>query len=267
MTSSLLTIQADFQNYVLGARQDTPAIAGSVVEQFGLNAGDRLAIYYNAYRLRICEALSKAYDKTHAYLGDEMFENLCLGYIGRHTSRHSSMRWYGAHFAEYLAQTLEEHPFVAELAAFEWALGLAFDAEDAPVLNAADMGTIAPEQWEHIGFDLHPSIRFLSMHSNAVAIWLALDQQQTPPESAMSEQPVAWLVWRKELQPHFRSLDRHEAQALQGLQQGKSFSAVCEQIMEGAEGDDLMTKVAGWLQTWMIENVLSAVTMQNDASS
>jgi hypothetical protein len=260
MKPTLEMIQSDFQDYVLGAQQANPAIAASIVEQFGLSAGNRLAIYHNAYRLRICDALSKAYDKTHAYLGDDTFEEMCLGYITQHPSQYANMRWYGDQFANYLAQLLAEHPVIAELAAFEWALSTAFDAEDASVLTAEDLGAIAPEQWETVGFNLHPSLQILSMQTNAVASWLSLDQEQAPPESVLHEQAVDWLIWRKELQPHFRSLDRHEAHALRGLAQGLSFSALCEEIADSTEDEEIMTKIAGCLQTWLVEGILVGVT-------
>jgi len=219
-----------------------------------------LAIYHRAYRLRISEALSKAYDKTHAYLGDDMFAELSLGYIAQHPSQYANMRWVGDRFAAYLTQALQEHPLVAELAAFEWALSIAFDAEDATPLTAQDLAAVTEEQWECIGFALHPSLQLLTMQTNAVASWLALDQQQTPPMPLSQETAVDWLIWRKELQPHFRSLDADEARALRGLLQGQSFSMLCEQIADSSEDEAIMTRIAGWLQTWLVEGILIGVT-------
>jgi hypothetical protein len=264
MKPTLEMIQSDFQDYVLGTQQDHPAIAASIVEQFGLSAADRLGIYHRAYRLRISEALSKAYDKTHAYLGDDMFEELSLGYIAQHPSQYANMRWVGDQFSAYLAQALAEHPVIAELAAFEWALSIAFDAEDATPLTAQDLAAITPEQWDSVGFALHPSLQILTMHTNAVASWLALDQQQTPPESVFQEAAINWLIWRKELQPHFRSIDAIEAQALRGLLQGQCWSTLCEQIADSSDDEAIMTRIAGRLQTWLVEGILIGVTLTED---
>ena len=38
--------------------------------------------------------------------------------------------------------TQPQHPIAAEMAAFEWALSLAFDAEDASILSLQDLAEI-----------------------------------------------------------------------------------------------------------------------------
>lgn len=263
MNRSLQQIQTDFQDYVMGRGGAQPAIAADIAQQFGLKADARLAIYYDGYRIRMREALSEAYDKTHSYLGDEMFAELSAGYLQDYASHYRNLRWYGDCFSDYLAQALPDHPVVAELAAFEWALGLAFDAADAALLNTEDVRLLTPEEWERIGFHLQPSVQFLQMRWNTSAIWLALDQDLTPPAASAAEQAGHWLIWRKQLQPHFRSQDEFEALALQGLRQGYSFSAVCGQAVEQASNHsgehDITPQIAGWLQSWLGEGVLAGI--------
>jgi len=257
MSAGLRAIQGEFQDYVLGGDREQPAIAGLIAAQSGLPARDRLAIYYDAYRIRLAEALAEAFDKTYSYVGDTAFAELCGGYIERHPSQFRNLRWFGDHFAAFAAEALPDHPVVAELAAFEWALGLAFDAADAPVLTLQDLQTLDPEAWETIGFALHPSLQLLSMQYNTPAIWLALGKEETPPDAVPGEEACTWLVWRKELQPHFRSLTAYEADALRGLAAGRSFSDVCAAAAEASE-DDITGQIAGWLHTWLSESVLTA---------
>lgn len=259
MKPSVQSIQADFQDYILAPGTETPAIASAIAEQFGLKANDRLAIYHNAYRARLSEALSEAYEKTHSYLGDDLFAQMCDDYIEQTPSRSSNLRWYGDAFPAYLAQALGEHPCVAELALFEWTLGRAFDAEDAVLLTADELRRPTPAQWEQISFTLHPSVQLLRLQWNVIPIWLALDQEQTPPDAIVTAESASWLIWRKQLQPHFRSLDRFEAIALFGLQQGQSFSSVCEQAAESAGEQDITLKIATWLQTWLGDAVLTRI--------
>ena len=117
--SALDTLQGDFQNYVLGVAGERPAILGAVREQYGLKADARLAIYYNAYRIRLRLALSESYDKTWSYIGDAVFAELADGYIAAHPSRHPNLRWFGADFAAHAEEALPDYPFIAELARFE----------------------------------------------------------------------------------------------------------------------------------------------------
>lgn len=259
MKQSLQNIQADFQEYILQPRAEMASIERSIAEQCGLNASDRLAIYHNAYRARLHEALSEAFEKTHSYLGDDLFAQCCDDYIQANPSHTRNLRWYGDSFPAHLAQALEEHPIVAELASFEWALGLAFDADDAVVMTADDMRSLTPTQWEQIPFELHPSVHIILLQWNVIAIWLALDKEETPPEASATLLPTSWLVWRKQLQPHFRSIGGAEAFALRGLQQGRGFSSVCEDAAASIGEQDITPIIAGWLQNWLSEAVLVPV--------
>jgi len=256
---SLARIQDQFQQYVLQGDREQPAIADLIDQRHGLAARERLAIYYDAYRIRLQDALAEAFDKTYSYIGDEMFASLCQGYIGAHPSQFRNLRWFGDQFPGFAGDALAGYPVVAELAAFEWALGLAFDAEDAPVLSMAGLQALDASAWENIGFMLHPSTQLLHLRWNAPAIWLALGREdgEAPPDAVEGE-PLAWLVWRKELQPHFRSLDRFEALALSGLQAGRSFADVCAEAAEAAGAEDITGRIASWLQTWVGESVLTA---------
>jgi len=258
MSVSLHAIQADFQAYILGGNKQQPAIAGLIAGDFGLSAGDRLAIYYDAYRIRLAEALADSFKKTRIYVGDDSFAELCSGYIDNFPSHYRNLRWFGDAFAPFVARTLPDYPVVAELAAFEWALGLAFDAADAPALAAEDVQRLDVADWEQLGFVLSPSLQMMDLHWNVPGIWLALEKEKAPPDAAFTEQPCAWIIWRKELQAHFRSVDAYESLALRGLGQGRSFASVCAEAAAVSESD-LTPQIAGWLQAWLTESMLSEV--------
>jgi hypothetical protein len=253
-------MQTEFQDYVLGAQRASPRMEALIADQFGLPAAGRLAIYYDAYRLRLTEALSEAYGKTHAYIGDQLFNELGARYIAQHPSHYGNLRWFGGEFPTLVAQCLPEHPVVAELAAFEWALGLAFDAADTPVLQAQQLQTLSAEDWEQVGFELQASVQWLTLHGNAPAIWLALEGGADSPAAVGVEPACTWLLWRRDLQPHFRSLDPAEALALQGLARGLCFSAVCAELA-GAYSADVTPQVAAWLSGWLSEAVLSGIRL------
>lgn len=236
-----------------------PAIVSAVCGQSGqsgLGALERLAIYRNAYRVRMREALCEAYDKTWSYLGDELFAQLADSYLAAHPSRQPNLRWYGDIFADHVAQALPEYPWVAELARFEWTLGLAFDAADAAPLTAADVAQLAPSALDGLALGWHPSVRLLPLRWNAVAQWQALGAEQTPPDAAPSETSVAWLVWRQGEQPHFRSLDVGEAQALSCIAGGATFGALCAQASTQG-GDAAVPALAGYLRHWLAQGVLT----------
>ncbi len=248
------TLQADFQQFILGQR-DAASMHRHLAVTPGLGHDARLDIYYQAYRLRLRDALSEAYGKTHVYLGDELFYQACAAYIDAHPSPYRNLRWFGDAYAAQLRTQFAEHPQVAELAQFEWALGLSFDAPDHHILSLADLATVS--DWETVGLRTSSSLQFIPMHSNAVAVWLALNEDQAPPAPEYTEQPVTWIVWRKQLQAHFRSLGAAEAQALAQLSAGMRFAEVCEQVAES--NPEVANEIGGWLQTWVVDEMLAGV--------
>jgi hypothetical protein len=80
-----------------------------------------LRIYTHAYGARLREALDNDHDVLGRYLGDDLWETLCSGYIAEHPSRQRSLRDFGNDLPAYLtrAEAFREHPEVAELARFE----------------------------------------------------------------------------------------------------------------------------------------------------
>ena len=67
--------------------------------------------------------------------------------------------------------------------------------------------SLAPERWGALRFTFAPAMQRLDLYCNVPQVWLALDREETPPESSRQEVPVTWLVWRQELDPRWRSLD------------------------------------------------------------
>lgn len=256
-SADIQTLQTVFQEFILGQR-DAASMHVHLAATPGLGHDARLDIYYQAYRLRLRDALSEAYGKTHSYLGDALFYQACATYIDAHPSTYRNLRWFGEQFAALLRQQFSEHPQVAELAQFEWALGCAFDAPDHAILKLTDLGNIS--DWENVGLRTSSSLQFIAMHSNCVAIWLALNEDHTPPEPVITEQALTWVVWRKQLQSHFRSLTVEEAEALRQLGQGQRFADVCERAAES--NPEIENDIGAWLQNWVVDEMLvEAITV------
>ena len=253
--STLSALQADFQQYVLGHAGAQPAIAAQVKAQGGLAADARLAIYYKAYRIRLREALCDAYDKTWTLIGDALFLDLAERYVAAHPSDFRNLRWFGDGFAAWCGQELPDYPFVAELAALEWTLGLAFDAPDAAPASAASMAGIAPDAWGALHFYWHPSLHVLDQQWNTAALWQALHDGAEPPEADALPAGRRTLVWRNGLRPHFRALDALEHAALARIKSGASFGATCEAAV--ADDPEAMPRMAGYLQSWLASGVLT----------
>jgi hypothetical protein len=264
MTSSvpihLIQLQNDFQAYLLDNHlQDTSKAAAftkKIVNDKKVGVKKRLSIYADAYRLRIIEALASAYPILKALLGDALFDNTARGYIDNYPSTYRNMRWVGDQMAVHLQHTLPQHPIAAEMAQFEWALSLAFDAEDTPILQLEDLAAIAPENWGDIQLKAHPSVQLLALEYNVLLVWQALNEAQTPPAVEKINEPC--IVWRKDLGSYYRAIETLEMRASQQILQGISFGELCEfiQTEEHLEADAAMQIAARYLSTWLNDGVL-----------
>jgi len=254
-------LQHAFQDYVLGPGVASPALLAAVREQGPADPASRLAIYHRAYRARMHEALGEAYERTWTYIGDELFAQMAGAYLDAHPSTFANLRWFGGDFSAFLARALDEHPYVAELAAFEWTLGLAFDAPDAAEAQLDTLRALAPQDWAALHFDLHPSVTLLPLRYNSVALWQALSEQREPPAPEVTDQ--TWLVWRRALQPHFRSLDPFEAQALAALARGATFGEICDAVCAGL---DAVPRIAACLRDWLATGMLRAADADKPAT-
>lgn len=183
--SPLHDLQDDFRAFLLrGDGQMLQRVSGTAK----VGAPIRLAIYYDAYRLRLLEALDSNYPVLHAWIGDEEFDKLGLAYLEAHPSTHFSIRYFGHRLAEYLA-TAEEYrdkPYLQEMTSLEWAMSETFDAVDSPLVRLDDMATIPPDAWPEMRLRFHASLHRLDLSWNVPIIWKAVNHHIASEKNATS---------------------------------------------------------------------------------
>lgn len=217
-----------------------------------------LEIYHNAYRSRLVEVLADHYAKTLLYTGSDTFDELARDYVERHAPQGHHLGRYGDQFAAHLAQAYPSYPALHELAELEWALRAVFDAADQPAWDLARVQRMGADtcltQWPV----LHPTVRFLTQRTNAIAIWKAIADDVDVPEAQLRDQPTTVIVWRWGLQPHFSGLDADEAEFLQALAAPeRSIADVAETQMTNQRLSD-PAKLGQWLHRWWEQELLRA---------
>jgi hypothetical protein len=255
---SLDRLQQAFQAYVL---YGADPIAERVEPGPLGNPQRRLAIYYDAYRSRLVEALGTDFEALIAAMGEEEFYRAVRAYVEATPSTFRNVRWYGGKLATFLRATRpwSQMPWLADLAEFEWTLTLAFDAGDAPHVRFEHMATLADDAWGRLGFRLHPSVHMIELRANAPAIRKAVDAGAALPAPELAITAVAWLIWRKDLSPHFRSLSEPEAWALRAAREGQSFPEICAGLCEWMAPEEGAATAAGWLRTWVDDQLIAEV--------
>jgi len=251
--------QRELEAYLLG-EQPTPGaeLQGSLLGSPALSAEQGLAIYHNAYRARLLDALREDYPTLHQWLGDDEFERLAQAYLRAHPSQHYSLRWLGARLPAFIEGHLvaEQSAPLAELARLEWAFTLAFDAADGEPLTLEAMASLPPAEWPSLQVRLLPSAQWLPCHYNSLALWRAVkaEAEDFPASQPLAQEEVC-LIWRQALVSRYRSLGAAEAAALHGMsQQGWNFAELCSEL--AASSDAAPLQAATWLRQWIDEGTL-----------
>ncbi len=256
--SKLGVLQADFQAYVM---RDQPGIEMAVVGDNIAPATRRLQVYHDAYRLRLTDVLRNDFSGLAKLLGEAEWQSLCLEYLAAHPSTYTSVRWLGRDLESYLDGTSQwsARPYLAEMAAFEWAWGRAFDAADALSLAPGDLAEISPDAWSDMTLTLHPSLQRLSLHWNVPAVFSAQSHGEALPEWVASEQAVPWLLWRQDLTVFWRSLAAAEAHALAMVSRGNSFASLCDALCAWYAPDSVPQQAVQFLQQWFADGLVVAI--------
>ena len=254
--STLAGLQRDLQHHVLNG---DAAVTGAVNGTPAVPVATRLAVYANAYRIRLADALAANMPQLRQLLGEEEFGTVAGRYIDEYPSQFASIRWFGDRLAQVLAQSHTSQPWLAELAAWEWALAASFDAPDAPTAGVEALASVAPGDWAELCLEFHPSVQYLELATNAQALFKALSEEQPLPQPAILERPQPWLLWRQDLKTQYRSLLPDEVAALAVVRGGGTFGAMCEALCESHDPDEVPLVAAGMLKRWLVEEQLTGL--------
>ena len=258
--SRLRELQEQFQAHLLSGDN---RIAQRIVDTPRVSAPARLAIYAEAYRLRLLEALQVDFPALHTLAGDAEFERIGRAYIDAHPSGHFSIRYFGRQLAGFLQKDdrWRSVPVFAEMAAFEWALGLSFDAADSPSIGVEDMAIIPSEAWPHMRLGLHPSLQRLDLRWNVPGLWKTIDEERPPQEPVAADHPLAWIIWRRDLRSLFRSMPVDEAWAIDSLRQGARFAELCEGLCEWCDESRVAAQAALYLRRWVHDGLIVRIEL------
>lgn len=256
--SDLLHLQSQFQAWIQAGEPDVRA---RIRDSARTDRDTLLGVYRDAYLLRLHECLGIDFKAVQIMLGDDAFFATARDYIGAHPSLHPNVRWFGRHFPDFLRDyaPTADRPALAEMAAFEWALGLATDAADDEALIAEDLAALDGEQWAALVLRKRAPVQRLDLHWQVPQAWLR--HAETAPgalDVEHEEAPVQWLVWRDGLDAAFRSLPEDEAWAFDAAMKGASFAELCEGLCRFLPPEEAAARGAGLLRLWIDHKLLRA---------
>lgn len=171
---NLIELQRGLRAHILSG----DAFAPHVASHSGAAPETRLEVYHHAYRAQLVACLRDTFEKTHAWLGDEPFDDAARRHIEAHPPSSWTLGDYGFDFPATLHALYPDDPEVAELAWLDWSLRRAFDGPDAEPISQEALAAI---DWDAAVLVLAPTLTVGEVATNCAAIWGAIAEDQTPP--------------------------------------------------------------------------------------
>lgn len=257
---NLKELQINFQNYLL---KQNPAIVGQIINTSKIPALSRLEIYRDAYYLRLLEILQQDYNGLYTLLGDEQFDQLCRHYINDHPSQFRSVRWFGQYLPDYIQDftPYKDHPYLVEMAKFEWLLTEAFDSVDCSTISVEEVTKIQPEYWPEMYFKLHPSIRRLNLNWNTVPLWNAIKDKSEMISPQKSDVPVNWIIWRIGTDTQFYSLSADQAYVIDAMMKGENFGSICVGLCDWVDEQSVAAHAASMLKQFILDHLIAEILL------
>lgn len=191
--STLLEIQSATLRHIVHARTDS--VVGLLAPDV---SPDRLDIYRNTFLVTLTKALRLSFPAVEKLVGAAFFEAAAQVFVEARPPRSSWLELFGEEFPEFLKsfQPSKALPYLADVAALEWAVSKALHAPETQPLDLGRLASCAED--DHLSLVPHPSIRLLRADSPADLIRQAVLERDDAAMSAIDPQgnPVHLLVER-----------------------------------------------------------------------
>ena len=222
-------------------------VVSGIPEDDAFDASTRLAVYRNNMIVNTRAHLAAVFPVVGALLGEDCFNEIARQFILSKPPRSPVMLVYGDGFPAYLSASrlFETVPYIADIAALEWARYRAYHAADAEPIELAALATVAADDIENISLTLHPSVSVISSAWPIVSIWQA-HQRPDPTETLASLgcAPETALVARPALDVEVRAIADGPRSLIEALRSGQRLGVALEVAGQNRR-EDLSACLAG----------------------
>lgn len=254
--STLAACQADFMAQVL---EDGRPLPNGWTPRHA--AG--LAIYRNAYRARLVDALRDTYERTARWVGEDAFRAAAAHHIIQTPPNSWTLDHVAEGFVEVLEQLFANDPEVAELAWLEWAMHRAFVAADVAPLDAARFAAASAdfkeEDWGCLKLKFLPSVHLRELGHDVAALWRALDSEDFTAQDYVLPEPAPMLAWREGLRPTFMFLTKSEGQALGLMLDGVCYGEMVECLANAIGEEEAVMQAGAMLGRWLGNGLIAGL--------
>ena len=169
MLKARAAMQPEFSQAAFAAAVLDPdaAMPAGLASHSGQASQRRFDVYRNNVVSGLTRALAGRFPVCERIVGEAFFRMLASRYVCCEPPKSALLLQYGGNFGDFIAafEPAADLPWLADVARFEYACGLACHAADAPVLTGADMCAVPQQDWGGLRLRLHPAVQLLrSIH-------------------------------------------------------------------------------------------------------
>ncbi len=195
------------------------------IQENGLSATRRLAIYRNNLLASLTESLGDTYPAIRALVGDDFFRMLARRYVRKHPSRSGDLHAFGEQFESFLAGVDEAAslPWISDLARLEWLYHLVFHAAEETPLDVAALACIEESDHDRVVLRLHPASALTWSRFPLTDIWrLGIHGDEGSATVDLDAGPAYVLIARRKLEMTFQSLLPAEYAFVEAMTAGRA---------------------------------------------
>lgn len=237
-----------------------------------LSALERVEIYNRMYWFRVLDSLREDFPGLRALLGERRFLRLARVYLEHHPSRSFTLRDLGQHLSHFIrahpSWTAPRTAAAHDLARFEWAQIVAFDAAARPAISAAALRLADPLT---LRLALQPCLTLLEAGHAIDDYVLAVKRRDASLRSAASQtvRPTISIrvrpraprlrrelthlaVHRFDNQIYYRRLTPAEFRLLRALACGRPLADACARAFRGSRTPpaEQAAAIREWFERW-----------------
>ena len=210
-------------------------------------------VYREQFWLRHIASLLEDYPTLEHLLGGaSAFEALCRAFLKAHPPLSFTMRDLGASMAAFLAShpDYRDDALLADAARTEWAFIEAFDAAEAPPLDATKLATMPEDAWPNATLVLQPAMRRLALGYPAHLLRAEVREGNEPERP--EPRAVNLVVFRgPEESVRWIEIEPLPFQLLEAIACGEPLGRACEIVAaSAAHPDEVDEGIGGWFQAW-----------------
>ncbi|MBI3553609.1 MAG: putative DNA-binding domain-containing protein [Elusimicrobia bacterium] len=230
-----------------------------IVDAPPLPARERLAVYADAYFLRLLESLGGDFPAVKRALGEEGFRRLVADYLRENPSDSPNVSDLGSRLPAFARShaLAKRFPYLPDLCRLEWEVLSALYTDRLPSLDPAVFAKLSAADWEKAKLVFDPTLRLFEVSWPVDRLWAQRAKPAKAARCVWRTTRPSWLaVYRDDEWVKVETLEERAFATLKRLMNGGGLSEACS--ASGAETDEIQA----WFSAWARDGLVKGLRLQ-----